>query len=575
MIGRGGLKKNIEFWGCLTFISAVSLLFSILSIQKAPPHGDESHYLLITISLLRDGDLDLTNNYALRHYHEFMPYTLTPHRITFGSSRIYSSHEPGVPFLLLIPYSLSGRTGTIYFMNILAFLTLWQLGAWMRSQRMPDSAVFGALCAVGLTLPWVMMSGMVFPEIAGALVMLTSLRMVSVRGRAAWSLFGCLLLCCLPWMHIKFTVLSVMGYLYFLFSAKPSVKLVLMTAVLCITAAFLLFYFQYMLFGDPFYLLTFRSSGFHLPLKGLLGLFLDREAGLITYGPIYLIFFLAVPLMVRRDTHRAMLLATILVLSIVSGGWVDWHGGHGPPARYLVPLLPLMGISIGMFLNEIQNRLKWWLYGFLMLCSCLQTILVVIQNPETVIVVGDGRNRLWNHFPEMVSFIMPSLLNPYPGTGWTIVGWLMMVTLLLGYFYWKARSGAIKTVTSFLGLGLAVFFIFTGVRIESSSWQQAREMPLSVEAPTLLAPDNGSVWSETMPDLTWNPVPGADGYIWNIHFPNGYKINVPVYGKTTVELPDSVLSAIPEGEYRWFIIPIKDRRQGTPSETWTFSINRL
>src|SRR5919201_4441008 len=59
-------------------VAALMILAIILAMVslRATPTGDEPHYLIMTQSLLRDGDFDLRNNYEQKDYLEYYPYAL-------------------------------------------------------------------------------------------------------------------------------------------------------------------------------------------------------------------------------------------------------------------------------------------------------------------------------------------------------------------------------------------------------------------------------------------------------------------------------------------------------------------
>jgi hypothetical protein len=75
----------------------------------AGPQGDEPHYLVMAQSLLSDGDLDLTDEFAAREYAPFYGGDLAPHTSpNTPPGRLYSMHSPGLPALLLPAYALGG-----------------------------------------------------------------------------------------------------------------------------------------------------------------------------------------------------------------------------------------------------------------------------------------------------------------------------------------------------------------------------------------------------------------------------------------------------------------------------------
>ncbi len=87
--------------------------------------------------------------------------------------------------------------------------------------------------------------------------------------------------------------------------------------------------------------------------SGVAGLFLDQEFGLLVYAPV---FVLAVPGLLRlaRKNVREAVVALALVLAVVltAGSWDMWRGGFNPPARFLVPLLPVLAAAVACDLRR-------------------------------------------------------------------------------------------------------------------------------------------------------------------------------------------------------------------------------
>ena len=73
------------------------------------PGGDEPHYLMITQSLLRDGDLKIENNYVERQYQDYYAGTIRPHYLKRGTDgQIYSIHAPGLAAIVAPAFALFG-----------------------------------------------------------------------------------------------------------------------------------------------------------------------------------------------------------------------------------------------------------------------------------------------------------------------------------------------------------------------------------------------------------------------------------------------------------------------------------
>ncbi|MEL7170207.1 MAG: hypothetical protein AAGN64_12745, partial [Bacteroidota bacterium] len=109
--------------------------------------------------------------------------------------------------------------------------------------------------------------------------------------------------------------------------------------------------------------------------------------------------------------------------------------------------------------------------------------------------------------------------------------------------------------------------------------------PLTLEAPTLLTPADGSLFrldeNETLPTLRWVPVPGAEGYQVAIEIDQGSEVVKRTTYTTEAELvfddivPDNTVFA-----YRWSVeadgrLPDGTRTAGERSETRAFSLYRF
>jgi hypothetical protein len=82
-----------------------------------------------------------------------------------------------------------------------------------------------------------------------------------------------------------------------------------------------------------------------LSWRSLGGLLLDRSYGLLPIAPVFLIALAGVPaLLQKRDAWPHLLLGLAVIAPLVS--WRMWWGGQCPPARFLVPLLPLLAVAL-------------------------------------------------------------------------------------------------------------------------------------------------------------------------------------------------------------------------------------
>lgn len=131
----------------------VYLACGLWSVTANGVGGDEPHYLVITESLLRDGDLQIENNHQRGDYRVFFRGDLRPDFMQRGlNGAIYSIHAPGLPVLLLPVYAAAGYRGAVVFIAVLAALAalaIFDLAALLAG---PAVAVLTWL-AVCLTVP--------------------------------------------------------------------------------------------------------------------------------------------------------------------------------------------------------------------------------------------------------------------------------------------------------------------------------------------------------------------------------------------------------------------------------------
>ena len=119
--------------------------FAAWQVSPSVPGGDEPHYLVITQSLLLDGDLKIENNHTRGDYQVYYAGRLAPHYVRRGANgEIYSIHAPGVSALVAPAFAVGGYHGAVLFLLVIAACgsaLAWHL-AWLASGQ-PSAAWFG------------------------------------------------------------------------------------------------------------------------------------------------------------------------------------------------------------------------------------------------------------------------------------------------------------------------------------------------------------------------------------------------------------------------------------------------
>ena len=97
--------------------------------------------------------------------------------------------------------------------------------------------------------------------------------------------------------------------------------------------------------------------------RGVLGLFFDQEYGLLPYSPIYLLVGLGCWLMLRRSATRWQLvglMTTTVVYLLTVTQYYMWWAGWSIPARFLVPVLPLVAPMLAVGVDPVSGCGRPW-----------------------------------------------------------------------------------------------------------------------------------------------------------------------------------------------------------------------
>jgi hypothetical protein len=392
-------------WSIFALSLAIYIVFGLYSSRTVGPGGDEPHYLIIAQSLLADGDIQIENNHQLGEYRAFFRGDLRPDFLQRGvNGQIYSIHAPGLAALLLPAYAVAGYAGAVVFMCLLAALTslaVFDLAAALAGRQ----AAFLTWLAVCLTVPFVPYSWLIFPEIAGALVLAWAALWVQqpLEERAAVWIWRGIALGFLPWLHTKFSVfLAVFGAALFLrIWKRPKLALLFSAPIIAIVGTWL--YFFYAIYGKVNPGAPYGNyANQHILLenipRGILGLMVDQKFGLLFYSPIYLFATAGCWIMLRRRDLRLLGLTSLLATGVFVGGATElymWWGGNSAPARYLVPLLPCLAPMVALGITAATSAWARTLLGVWLSVS-LALAIVGVGWPDRFLIFSEphGRARL-------------------------------------------------------------------------------------------------------------------------------------------------------------------------------------
>jgi hypothetical protein len=331
----------------------------------------EAHVLLLTRSIVDDGNLDLSDEYGAAAWRPFYGGTLVP----LTGPRERGQLEPiaaGFPLLIAPAYALGGRLAVELWLAALAALG-FVAGAWIARRLVPEPWATAGVLVVGLSPPAVVAATTIAPDAAAASALAGAAALALAareRPQARLTAWAGLLLATLPWLGVRFIApgLVVLAGVFRWprrrqrgLAGLVGVEVALFSAVLYVSI-------NDRLYGGltPYAVLPEGESATgahglaeHLERwPRLLWLWVGPPQGLLLWAPVCALAFVAVWLLVRSRRERlarvigeqvdvevtaaflvaicaAAALASVFLAPTIAG---PWFGG-----RQLVVVLPLLG----------------------------------------------------------------------------------------------------------------------------------------------------------------------------------------------------------------------------------------
>jgi hypothetical protein len=366
-------KPMTVWFTAFVLFSLVSVVVYMRGIRLS---GDEPHYIMITQSLVEDGDFDLKNNFEEKTYYKYLPIDLRFHGGDYNG-KYRSFHLPGVSFLLIPFYWVFSVLGVgklmppaLYFRLAASVINaFFALGLFLVLKRkFPGKDITRFWLLFLIIFPLIFHSIHLYPELpAAALLIFTYF--FTFFDKKNYLLAG-LLLSFIPWFHVKYIppllVLAV-GILYHLFKPfKPFrifekekiVKLVQFVIFPVISFVLLVIYSK-TLYGSYNPMEIFPKESYWgvswlLRLKVFLAYFLDQRDGLLFYGPVFFLFFFSF----KEKFQDKYLLLGIMVSYVFFHAFTTVRGAYAPAGRTLlfVSWIFIVFIANKKFCRGIQKR---------------------------------------------------------------------------------------------------------------------------------------------------------------------------------------------------------------------------
>ncbi len=402
--------------GVLIFICAESVfIFSSWQLTKkgVALSGDEPHYYLITYSLARDFDLDVSNQYLEKQFKEFLQTENLGIHGYFGKKKgtIFSMHLFGLPLTLLPVYWLKLSAPPLYmvlrsymglFGALSAVLLFFLLGHFFRRQKL---ALF--LTVIFITgAPTFFHSIHLYPDIQVLMFQLLTLYIIfctRLNYKLRYFLASLPLAITLFW-GVKFSLpayLFLAGILIYLLKKHlfSSAMLFLIFPLIFQALFYLFLYNAYGTFSPSaiytgimngeqqkaFLYTIFHTITLKMRLETLLDYFFDQRDGIFFYNPVFFLIGGGLLLALKNfKKYRTLFVGLIpAALYVLNYAFLTHRGGFSPQARPLTAAIYLLFALCAIYISETENELlRKFLPLFLIVASLIS--LFQLGHPETI-----------------------------------------------------------------------------------------------------------------------------------------------------------------------------------------------
>jgi hypothetical protein len=365
------LSAAFVYLACLAWLPS-------LERRLDPLTGDEPFYVMTSISLVEDHDLNEQNNYDQRDYDRFYPAfgptrdgwpsypdPLPPHQSHTERPGLYSKHGLGLALLIAVPFAIGGRTLTLVVLAGIAAAVAANMTLLAARYTNSFSLAVAVAVVLSLTNPLFSFSLLIFPEMTAALCITYAARRLLERRNNVWQWFAigsCAAV--LPWLHYRLAPISAVIGVVTIARFRRSVTLpqILAASVPPITSAAILFWWYERLYGRPLPPSSDHAgfSGTLGTLNGLAGTFLDQQWGAFIHNPLLLLAAAAfVPFAVARRGDALVLGVIVVPYLFVIANYRVWWGEWNPPARYLTDVVPLAAAPLAWWLGRLARLWRW------------------------------------------------------------------------------------------------------------------------------------------------------------------------------------------------------------------------
>jgi len=399
-------KQNLRNLFIILFIALLINGFLRFKVEWA--QGDEPHYLLVTQSIIKDGDLDLKNNYDNKDYMVNHWSEITDRHITLGKDGgQYSIHGILLPLIITPGYFLFGRLGAILTISFLSFLLVIQVYKLLEKNFDKRLSLVATFIFV-FNVIFILNSTALFPDLLTGLMIIFLFNKFQNFKNSNSSFLISLIIGLLVWNHFKLLPFLLVFVLLFSLKIKKP-KAILKFLVIPIISLILFSIFNYQLFGSfsPIASFTPGLARFNQnPAINLTKSIFDQSQGVLFNAPLLIILiFAGLTLLIFNFKKIYPGKKELVLFTVISFGYIflhmifdDWYGGYSPAGRYWMQVLPVLTALVPLGLKLVKSSAIKIFLGLVLLWN----FLLVIALPLTLTIDNNlgyntfgGPNKLY------------------------------------------------------------------------------------------------------------------------------------------------------------------------------------
>lgn len=333
----------------------------------------------------QDAHFDLTRALVERHTFYIDGYDVNTGDVSRGTGgHVYINKPPGASLLAAIPYAIIFAAEKLLHAPIdgmtrincwiATALSIGLCGACIgpalylygrRRLGTSPAAALGVAAAILFGTVIFPYSTMLFAQIPAALFLLLAVVLLPKRPLISGIAAGAALSC--------FYVCVAAAAILLIVACVQSRQAAARFAIGCLPWVLLMSIYQWLCFGSPFRTAVEASTPFtengslfgvlRMPsAEALYGISSSPYRGLFFASPILLFALIGLVVMARRDDRDVWPIAAIVAIFFIAiASFNGWNGGCAFGPRYLVPIVPLLGIPM-LMATRIKSRSLWVLW---------------------------------------------------------------------------------------------------------------------------------------------------------------------------------------------------------------------